>query len=237
MTGRQVKQCKDVRRRRRTPPRSEDPVLPRWDRRDIGGGERSGRPGWYVHRRQASRGGGGVERLRREEDGRQGGSERGMHTWTMSVIQVPLAGALHELNLTPVIHSPINQYQPAVRVVSVVPQQNTLLRPTPKVTHLQLQGDMTEDFAPPHPDVTHIRHLACEQFPGCLGGPPRLQAVVDVHCSPDRVRPELQMQTTVNQHGSSKVVNALDHPLRMTTLLVNIGRREVMHDLLGKEDP
>jgi hypothetical protein len=180
MTGRQVKQCKDVRRRRRTPPRSEDPVLPRWDRRDIGGGERSGRPGWYVHRRHASRGGGGGdERVRREEDGRQRGSERGMHTRAMSVIHVLLAGALHELNLTPVIHSPINQYQPAVRIVSAVPQQNTLLRPTRKVTHLQLQGDMTEDFATPHPEVTHIRHLACEQLPGRLGGPPRLEAVMD----------------------------------------------------------
>jgi hypothetical protein len=44
-----------------------------------------------------------------------------MNARHMGVIQVPPAVPLHEGNISPVIHSPINQDQPTLRVVLTEP--------------------------------------------------------------------------------------------------------------------
>jgi hypothetical protein len=121
-----------------------------------------------------------------------------MNPWKMVVIQMLLSVTLHEDNITSVIHSPINEDPPALRIVRAVAKQYTLLCPRLKMTNLKLHRHMTNNLTPPHPDVANIRLLPCEQFPWRFGGTPRLHAIVDMHSCHDGIRPELKMQATVH---------------------------------------
>jgi hypothetical protein len=49
-----------------------------------------------------------------------------------------------------------------------------------------------------------------------------LHEVVDVHRSQESIWPELLMEARIKQHGPDQVVKALDHPLSMTILLVDV---------------
>jgi hypothetical protein len=46
---------------------------------------------------------------------------------------------------------------------------------------------------------------------------------VEVYCRQKSVWPELLVQSRIDQHGSDKVVQALNHPLSMAILLVDVG--------------
>jgi hypothetical protein len=46
---------------------------------------------------------------------------------------------------------------------------------------------------------------------------------MEMHSCQEGVWPELLMEACINQHGPDQVVQALDHPLSMTILLVDVG--------------
>jgi hypothetical protein len=158
-----------------------------------------------------------------------------MNTWKVTSIEVLPAVTLHEVDVTSLIDSPVQQNQPALGVVSAEPQQNTLLGSGLEVTFLQLHRRVDDNLAAPDSEVVNTGLDSCQQLPRHLVRSSGLQTIVNVDCCQHCIRPELKVQATVHQHGSDKMVNALNHPLCMASLLMDVGGCELVHNLHGEE--
>lgn len=159
-----------------------------------------------------------------------------MNSRKMASIEVLPAATLQELDLTSFIDSSIDQDSPALVVEVTETKKNALMGSGLEMPHLKFLGQVNKHLAAPHLDVAHIRPVPSQELPWCLGGAPGLETVVDVDGCQDCVRPELQMEATVHQHGSDQVVNPLNHALSMSSHLMNVRRSEVLDNLHWQQE-
>jgi hypothetical protein len=76
------------------------------------------------------------------------------------------AVSLQELDVSPVIHSTIDQHQPGLAVVLTVTQEDALLGPGAEVANLELHRQVHKNLAAPDLDVADVWDGASEDLPG-----------------------------------------------------------------------